>query len=98
MRDYRRALPRDCQPGSGDVGVGWGQPWGQKASSIARAASSRISARTWAYLLRVIAGSAWPSILETVWSGTPCRKATVPAVGRGAWERTPLGGAAFPRG
>jgi hypothetical protein len=33
-----------------------------------------------AYLLRVIAGSEWPSNLETVWSGTPCRKARVPAV------------------
>src|SRR5918998_1040748 len=80
MRVNRRALPRDCQLGSGDIGVGWGQLWGQKSSSIARAAPSRISLRTWAYLLRVIAGSAWPSILETMWSGTPCRKASVAEV------------------
>src|SRR5215204_1193803 len=75
----------------GDVGVGWGQDWSQKSSAIARAASSRISSRTWAYLLRVIAGSEWPSILETVWSGTPCRKARVPAVCRRSWKRTSTG-------
>src|SRR5829696_1168942 len=50
-----------------------------------------MSTRTWAYLLRVIAGSEWPSILETVWSGTPCRKARVPAVCRRSWKRTSTG-------
>jgi hypothetical protein len=42
----------------------WSGKWGQKSSSIALAASSRISSRTWAYLLRVIAGSDCFSLQE----------------------------------
>jgi hypothetical protein len=66
MPDYCRALLGDSRPKSGDVGVGWGQEWDQKSSSIARAASSRISSRTWAYLLRSSRGRPGRA------SGRPC--------------------------
>jgi hypothetical protein len=42
IRYCRGAVPGDCCPESGNVGVGWGQ----EKSSIARAASSRTSSRT----------------------------------------------------
>jgi hypothetical protein len=66
MPDYCRALLGDSRPKSGDVGVVWGQEWDQKSSSIARAASSRISSRTWAYLLRSSRGRPGRA------SGRPC--------------------------
>jgi hypothetical protein len=43
---FRGILVEAGRSKSGDVGVGWGQDWGQKSSSIARAASSRMSSRT----------------------------------------------------
>jgi hypothetical protein len=43
---FRGILVEADRSESGDVGVGWGQDWGQKSSSIARAACSRTCTRT----------------------------------------------------
>jgi hypothetical protein len=56
--------PHELQADAEIVGVK-SKTWGYKSSSIARAASSSMSSRTWAYL-KVIAGSEWPSNLDDV--------------------------------